>query len=161
MLLHDHPVNLEREQRGLWPVNSIWPWGGGVLPPPAGLPFQGVWTQDALARGLALASGGEAHALPDSAAAWRSAAADGAHLIVLDVLDRAELRQDAARWQETLQRLDRQWFAPLLENLKSGRIAGIHLHLADFSQVWSYAVQRTDLWKFWRRPQPLESFLHG
>jgi hypothetical protein len=32
MLLHDHPVNLLREARGQLPVNSLWLWGGGVLP---------------------------------------------------------------------------------------------------------------------------------
>jgi len=32
MLLHTHPVNQVREQRGQLPVNSLWFWGGGALP---------------------------------------------------------------------------------------------------------------------------------
>lgn len=32
MLLFEHPVNAVREARGAPPVNSIWFWGGGVLP---------------------------------------------------------------------------------------------------------------------------------
>ena len=32
MLLHDHPVNLRRQQAGQVPVNALWFWGGGALP---------------------------------------------------------------------------------------------------------------------------------
>jgi hypothetical protein len=36
MLLHAHPLNAEREQRGLLPVNSFWLSGCGIAPPAAG-----------------------------------------------------------------------------------------------------------------------------
>jgi len=32
MLLHAHPVNEQRQLRGLLPVNGVWLWGGAVLP---------------------------------------------------------------------------------------------------------------------------------
>ena len=41
MALHDCPVNLERERRGAAPINSVWPWGGGSLPPAVGAPVAG------------------------------------------------------------------------------------------------------------------------
>ena len=31
-LLKDHPLNMERQKRGMDPANSIWPWGGGYRP---------------------------------------------------------------------------------------------------------------------------------
>ena len=31
-LLKDHPLNRERQQRGMDPANCIWPWGGGYRP---------------------------------------------------------------------------------------------------------------------------------
>ena len=31
-LLTNHPLNIERQQKGLDPANSIWPWGGGYRP---------------------------------------------------------------------------------------------------------------------------------
>lgn len=31
-LLANHPLNMERKQRGMDPANSIWPWGGGYRP---------------------------------------------------------------------------------------------------------------------------------
>ena len=57
MALHAHPVNAAREARGELPVNSIWPWGGG-LAPPVPVPDQTVEAiigagDDPLARGLA------------------------------------------------------------------------------------------------------------
>jgi len=36
MLLHQHPVNLQRQQQGLPALNSLWFWGGGQLPAQAG-----------------------------------------------------------------------------------------------------------------------------
>ena len=41
MALHECPVNVERERRGAAPINSVWPWGGGSLPPAAGAPVAG------------------------------------------------------------------------------------------------------------------------
>ena len=31
-LLKDHPLNIERQKRGMDPANCIWPWGGGYRP---------------------------------------------------------------------------------------------------------------------------------
>lgn len=156
MLLHEHPINLAREQRGQLLVNSIWPWGGGVLTPPAAKPFHGVWAQDALARGLAKAAGSEAQALPQSCAAWLQSTPSAAQLLVLD----ARGYGDAERGPQALQQLEQQWFAPLLQHLKAGRVDRVHLHLAGPDRVRSHTVQRSDCWKFWRRPRPVETYLH-
>ena len=69
MALHECPVNVERERRGAVPVNSVWVWGAGSLPPAgdAPAPFVRVWTDDALLRGLARHSGVECGASPASA----------------------------------------------------------------------------------------------
>lgn len=32
IVLHQHPLNREREQHARMPANSLWPWGGGVSP---------------------------------------------------------------------------------------------------------------------------------
>ena len=41
MALHECPANLERERRGAAPINSVWPWGGGSLPPTPVAPAPG------------------------------------------------------------------------------------------------------------------------
>src|SRR5262249_25463081 len=42
VLLHQHPVNTEREARGTLAVNSVWFWGGGTLAAPEARPFSMV-----------------------------------------------------------------------------------------------------------------------
>ncbi len=56
MLLHAHPVNEEREQRGALPINSLWFSGGGTLPR-ARTTFHAIVGSSALARGLSKAGG--------------------------------------------------------------------------------------------------------
>ena len=56
MLLHEHPCNQRREQRGELAVNSLWFWGAGTdSRPRADVRFDAVWSDDPAARGLALA----------------------------------------------------------------------------------------------------------
>ena len=42
MLLHEHPVNAEREARAEPALNSVWFWGGGVMPAAKDRPFSTV-----------------------------------------------------------------------------------------------------------------------
>lgn len=152
MLLHAHPVNAELEQGGAMPVNSVWLWGGGELVAGAQRPDLSVWADDALARGLALAHQSRLAALPPSAQDWLRQAHDaGEHLVV-----RPPLVPDAL--QQELDRLEIDWFAPLLDMLRKGNVARLTLHLAG-ETVNSFTVTRADLWKFWHRARPLEDYL--
>jgi hypothetical protein len=152
MLLHAHPVNANLEQGGAMPVNSVWLWGGGELTVGAPQPDLSVWADDALARGLASAHQSRLTALPSSAENWLRQARDpGEHLVVLPPLLSAEP-------QRMLEQLERDWFAPLLDMLRKGRVARLTLHLAG-ATVNSFTVTRTDLWKFWHRARPLENYL--
>ena len=57
ILLHQHPLNAVRRGRGLSPVNSLWLWGGGRLPPPASTRLRGVASDDLLLSALAARAG--------------------------------------------------------------------------------------------------------
>lgn len=158
MLLHDHPVNAAREQRGELPVNSIWPWGGGVLPGKATSPYAKIWAEDSLAIGLALSSG-TPHGKPaETATEWLQHAAPGQHLILLDSLRNAALHGDAHRWHENLSKLETDWFSPLRHALSRGRLTRLSLTIFEDNQTQTFSVARTDLWKFWRRKKPLMIF---
>jgi hypothetical protein len=159
MLLHSHPVNEKREQRGALPVNSIWPWGGGVLPKNLAAPYAQVWANDALARGLAVAAGVDRAEAPATAAEWLRQAAPGTHLIVLDTLRSAALAGDFPRWRENLLRLEDDWFGPLRQALSRGQLAGLSLHVFADTPAQTFSVSRADLWKIWRRRKPLKSFV--
>ena len=135
MALHECPVNAERERRGAAPINSVWLWGGGSLPPVSGAPapFVRAWSDDALVRGLARHAGVECGALPGgtslSDGAWLgSAPRPGAHLITFDALYRAARRSDLDGWRAGLARFSASWAKPLLDALDRGRVARVSIH---------------------------------
>ena len=179
MLLHDHPVNLARESRGELPVNSVWLWGAGRLPPrparpparaparPLARPFQHVAASDPLARGLAQASGAQARELAANAQAWLAqecgAAGGAGHarigLIVLDSLAAPLQYGQADAWREALSQLELNWFVPLLAALKRGTIGMLTVLLLGLEQALQVEVTHSDLRRFWRRRQPLAGWL--
>ncbi|AIF47884.1 hypothetical protein [Dyella japonica] len=53
VMLHQHPLNAERRQRGLPPVNHVWLWGAGTLPGTVRTPVTEVVGDDTLLAALA------------------------------------------------------------------------------------------------------------
>ena len=152
MLLHEHPVNAEREARGEPALNSIWLWGGGVIDAAKARPFSAVIAADPLARGLALAAGIPAHALPKDADSVLAALGDeGRVLVVLDAPREAQLGERRTA-------LERDWFLPLFAALKSGRIGMLTLHLGGAESLLEVETVRSDLRYFWRLRKPLSAY---
>src|SRR5256885_4401605 len=152
MLLHEHPVNAGREARGELALNSIWFWGGGVIDASKARPFSTVVGDDPLTRGLALAAGIPARALPKDAGSMLAGLRDeGVALVVLD----------APRGEQPLERrtaLERDWFGPFLAALRSGRIGMLTLHLAGENRLLQVETVRSDLRYFWRRRKALSAY---
>jgi hypothetical protein len=145
MLLHEQPVNTEREARGAPVANSVWFWGGGTLAVPSARPFSTVLADDSLARGLALAAGIPERRLPSNAETMLSALPkEGRALIVVDSPPSAALERD--------------WFLPLVASLKSGRIGMLTLHLCGADSLLEVETVRSDLRHFWRLRKPLSSY---
>jgi hypothetical protein len=119
VVLHNHPRNAERAARGLPPVNSLWFWGGGVLPDRVRSPHGQVRTHDPVLQALAAASKaeGEGSVLIDYRAlatfdagflGWLDAAARGdVERLVIDFADGSRLavepRQRWRFWRRPLQ----------------------------------------------------------
>ena len=159
MLLHAHAVNERRESRGELAVNSLWLWGGGSMPDAAAAPFNTVWCKNPFATGLAQAARIAARPLPESAAELLRAGADaGVNLILLEELCSPAQYGDTHAWREALQRLERDWFAPLLEALREERIGMLSLHALGPEGALSVEVTRGDLRRFWRRVKPLVAY---
>jgi hypothetical protein len=155
MLLHEHPINEQREARGAASINSVWFWGAGRLPEQCSNPYAKVWADCVLAQGLVRASGGEPEPLPTDAPAWLSSAPSGiVSLLVLDHLRAAAHYHDSSTWVAQLQRLEREWFAPLLAALRAKQLERIHLHSVDGFDCGTTSVSGRDLWKFWRSSGP-------
>jgi hypothetical protein len=155
MLLYDHPVNVERERRGEPVVNSVWFWGGGVRASVRGRPCDALWADDALPVALGSVADIAVSARPQNAAEWRRAAvaaADGgsSHLIVLDQLASAAAHQDSTTWQSEISALEANWFLPLSENLREGRVGSVTVIAPGAAGCWRFEVRRGDFLKFWR-----------
>lgn len=69
VLLHQHPLNAQRQARGLMPVNCLWLWGAGRLPATVRSPLVGVIGDDPLLCALAERAGVSRQArAPDASA---------------------------------------------------------------------------------------------
>ncbi|WP_083841219.1 hypothetical protein [Frateuria aurantia] len=110
-LLHAHPLNAQRQASGLPPVNSLWFWGGGRLPPRMRSRWQGVISDDPVLLAAAAAAG-------LTAGEWVPATLEGLQgpwLVDLQTLDRESLHP----WLAVLARLGRRH--PLQWRLPDGR----------------------------------------
>ncbi|HEV2333211.1 MAG TPA: hypothetical protein VGV16_08610 [Gammaproteobacteria bacterium] len=131
MLFHTHPVNQAREEAGRPLINSLWFWGGGVLPLYEKQPVPEVMSDLPLLRGLARWSGRE----PQAPAPER---AEATHLVGLAADD--------------VTALERDWFAPLLQGLKGANLKELHLYLDGIGLL---ELNTTSVRRFWRKRRPL------
>ncbi|MFC4727607.1 phosphoglycerate mutase [Coralloluteibacterium thermophilus] len=125
IVLHNHPLNAARAQRGLPAINALWFWGGGVLPDAVRSQAGHVRSGDAELRALAAAAGLR---LDDAADAG------DALLDLRGVRDAGELERD--------------WLAPAFAALDAGDLDTLVLDLAD-GQRWT--LRRGQRWRLWRR----------
>jgi len=159
MLLHSHPVNEAREARGEPAVNSLWFWGAGRLPAEAQGPWRSVAAADPVVRGLAQLARMRPEALPATAAAWlERLPGEGRHLAVLDALRAPLVLGQQAEYDEALEALERDWFAPLLGRLRAEGIGMVTLRVPDAAPGVGFETVRGDLRRFWRRSRAIAHY---
>jgi hypothetical protein len=125
VILHNHPRNSGRIAAGKVPVNSLWFWGGGVLPDAVNGVAESVLSEDE-----------ELLALAKCAGASNAPREKGNALIDLRrARDWAALEQGQLRLA--------------LESLKKGEFRSVVLDFSDGASVRLEAGQR---WRLWRRP---------
>ena len=78
--------------------------------------------------------------------------------MLLDSLRVPLALSQTAEYAEAMADLERDWFAPLLEALKRGRIGMVTVHVPDGAECAAYETIRGDLRRFWRRPRSLEHY---
>ena len=169
MLLHSHPVNHQREERGQITANSLWLWGGGDLSAPsATTPAQSsdiaqLWSDDALACGIARHLQWPCQPLPADAAALLQATSSGSaqltQLVLLDQLSSPTRLDDGYRWRQTLEQLEHTWFAPLHQALTQGRIECLRISSGGSYGSLHWQIERPSSWQLlqqrWRKHTPL------
>lgn len=145
-----HPVNTEREATGRKIVNSVWLWGGATVSAPCpAKQYKGAfnlhgWMQ-AFSRYV------PDHAVVDSARELISSKSKSSLLVVDSLIDPA-LSNDWGRWLDYMHRLESDWFAPILQGLKSGELDQVSIVLTNDSRLTSFTTTRPSLRKFWVKP---------
>lgn len=147
ILLHAHPINIAREAVGKPTLNSIWPWGGGMLTGKLSTPYSQIIADDPLARGLAIAVSRPWTPLPSCfpSGAWQF---PDTSLFVLEAMYNTP--------QQCLEQWDGDWFKPALAALRQGKIKRLDAVFPDQSATLEVTLTRLDLWKFWRGATRLE-----
>jgi hypothetical protein len=136
MLLHEHPVNIERERAGRSPANSVWFSFGGTMPQP---PVPAVSTRTFATAGTAAAlaahAGSPARALPGHLGAARADAGVTASIVVV-----LEPALDVAS-------LERSWAAPARDALAGGALESVTLLADDMGHAVAWHARRPGFWQ--------------
>lgn len=154
--LHASPVNQQRENAGRLSINSLWLWGAGRLPERVESDFDGVWSTDPLALGLARAAGVPTHPVPvDATTFFSHAAPETQQLVILDDLQGPVQYEDGAAYRQAIAALEERWFSPLQKALAVGQIKQLRIVATTAYATLNWESTRLDQWKLWQRPQPL------
>jgi hypothetical protein len=136
MLLHDHPVNVERERRGQAPVSSVWFSGGGTLPArSSGSGGTRTWASGGIVAALAQHTGVPAQVLPADLAMILCARDDtGHHVVALDApLDLAAI--EAA------------WTVPAWRALTHGKLRTVVIMGDGGGEALAWTARRPGFWQ--------------
>ncbi|MEO6264916.1 MAG: phosphoglycerate mutase [Luteimonas sp.] len=132
VLLHNHPWNAQRAAAGRPPVNSLWFWGGGILPDHVATAHAWVQSEECVLRALAAA-----------ASVQLSVQSPRFELTQGDALIDLRTSHDAAS-------LAHDWLMPAITALQGGRLERL---LLDFADGGGFRLERRQRWRFWRKPR--------
>ena len=136
VILHNHPVNAQRMQRGQLPANSLWFWGAGVLPEWVRSPFTHVDSNDEVMIALArLAKVPASLRQPDCLVQLQH----GGNVL----LDVADLRDPAA--------LQSDWLLPIAKLMQQRKLTRVQVHAQSGERV---VLEPWHRWRFWRHVLP-------
>jgi hypothetical protein len=144
MLWFEHPVNTARAQRGLAPVNAIWPWGGGgaAATAPASKAPLAVFG----APGWLQACAGQVLADPGAILHRRDDS-----LLVCGTLLGPAMAGEWSAWLDAMHQLESALFAPTLALVRSGQVKSVRLILNHRTALFDTTTTPMAQRKFWRR----------
>jgi hypothetical protein len=145
MLWFEHAANIEREARGLQPINSFWPWA--MAESGAAVATTAAFATAAVPAWLAALANCPAPALPNP---FGGNAADS--LFVRGDLCQAAIGADWSGWLGHMHRLEQTLFAPALAALMQGHNAKLKLVLGNRHSHQEFVTTKWAQHAFWRRP---------
>ncbi len=137
MALHDHEVNLRRQEAGLQPVNCLWFWGGGTAPEQETVPQPPLFSHDPLLMGHWLSKTGVVADWPGDIPSCVEASVAG-FVAVIPEQDDPELLE--------------RCLGDLRDLLRSGRVSQLTLMFRDGIEASVVPAHRR---RVWRRGSPL------
>lgn len=147
MLLFEHPINQTREARGELAVNSIWLSGTGALPETLGsITSKSIYADNAFVKGVAKLAKLPSFAMPQS----------------IDQL-LTHIKIEGKSTVETIGWIDiadtpNDWFTEILQLLRKRKLKRIQLYLERSGKVLELTLTDWDMWKFWRKRRPLNTY---
>ncbi len=135
MLLHDHPVNSARAQRGVPAANALWLYGAGEAQPLPARSLPRAVGDDAFLRGI--------YALHGQPCERAVAHAD----LILPSLDAPTI---VLVDDDDLVTFTRAWIEPVWDALRRGGLQRLDLLFGE----WRGRLTRADTFAFWRRTRP-------
>ena len=150
MLMHAHPANVAREERGAVVLNSLWLWGGGTMPAVSSA-VDAVQSDDPLSVGLARRAGIVSAPLPVGG----GLASGNDTLVDLRDAEREYMRGDVAGWRHALETLEALWFAPLSERLRTRTIDRVVIATVADGRQREWSIVRRARWWIWKKTKPL------
>ena len=149
-------VNDQRETLGLGSVNTMWFWGAGTLPARRLVPYDALFADDALGRGLANWAGISCLQVPSGSDSLPSC--DRA-LVIIDDLQKSAQELDATAWRAALSALERDWLAPICTKLGRGGIDKLRISALGAEGILDVVATSSHRLKFWRPLKPLHRLL--
>lgn len=140
---HNHPLNAERGERGLLPINGLWLWGKGDGPDPRAPAVQGCGNASPLLLGLCRSadmSWRDSHEFePDTPLQFFTALAEPAR------------RRDERAWLQALHDLDVHVFSPLAAALDVRSLEGAQLVAPGDGATLALELAPLPRWRLWGR----------
>ncbi len=159
MLMHGSAVNAVRRENGFEDINSLWLWGGGMMPTLKSRRWHSVMARDPLTKGLALASSNPLFDLPATLEACLELVdltGQKQGLVVLEPCDESLAFGDINAWYDWYVSVNRNWIEPLAQALKERRLDTVHLYPGNGR---CYTLDRQALRRWWRRRRTLARIL--
>ncbi|MCG5530473.1 hypothetical protein LRD18_06245 [Halorhodospira halochloris] len=158
MSLFSHRLNIERQERGMLPVNSLWVWGEGICPQPEHLPWQRVASDSPEWRGWTLLAGGMAGESVEEAL---NCSTDSV-LIHCSRLSEALSAEDWPGWLKAVEFVEQSVIGPALDMLS---VSKRRSRSWDKAELWVDAdappivITKSALWRFWLRPKSFQKYV--
>jgi hypothetical protein len=134
MCLNNHPINEARQMQGLVSINSVWPWGAGLLSNtghPSNSRFDQAVGDNTLLRGLCAITGTQ-----------HLAESNPVNGLLLDTRPGDAIAQDdLSAWQNAVDHLTQTAIAPALSALASSKLNRLTLISTEAHQTRSWTLE--------------------